>query len=378
MDTHTLDVIVVGAGIAGATAGAQLAADHKVALIEAEEAAGYHSTGRSAALWILNYGPPDVRVLTGLSRAFFESPPPGFAETPLMSHRPVLTIASADTMDDYRHVLETGTGLRELTPEAAREMVPALRPGYVAAAVIEDDTFDMDVATLHQGFLKLLRARGGRLALRSRSMRIERKAGLWEVEVTGGEVLRAPTLVNAAGAWGDEVAAQAGVATVGLQPKRRTGVIIDPAPWAVAAWPAIMDAAGTWYSRPEARTRLMVSPVDETPMPPHDVQPDELDVAIAIDRMQQALDINVTRVERSWSGLRSFVPDGSLVIGWDAVAEGFFWSIGQGGYGIQTSPAAGKLVADLVSGRDPGPAARILNDVDPNRFARTGPGTKKD
>lgn len=368
MDTHTLDVIVVGAGIAGATAGAHLAADHKVALIEAEEAAGYHSTGRSAALWIHNYGPPDVRLLTGLSRAFFDAPPPGFTETPIMSHRPVMNIATADTLAEYDHMMEIGTGLRELTPAQAAELVPALRPGYTVRAAIEDDTFDMDVATLHQGFLRMLRARGGQLALRSRSMRIERKDGMWEVEVTGGNVLRAPTLVNAAGAWGDEVAAQAGVARVGLQPKRRTGVIINPEPWVVADWPAVMDCAGTWYCRAEARTRLMVSPADETPMDPQDIQPDELDVAIAVDRMQQALDIEVKRVERSWAGLRSFVSDGSLVIGWDDTADGFFWCIGQGGYGIQTSPAAGQFTADLVSHRDPGAASPILAAVNPNRF----------
>jgi D-arginine dehydrogenase len=372
MDTHTLDVIVVGAGIAGATAGAHLAADHKVALIEAEEIAGFHSTGRSAALWILNYGPPDVRVLTGLSRAFFDAPPPGFTETPIMAHRPELNLATADTLADYDHMMEIGVGLKELTPAQAAELVPALRPGHVARAAIEDDTFDMDVAALHQGFLRTLRARGGQLALRSRSMRIERKGGLWEVEVTGGVVLRAPTLVNAAGAWGDEVAIQAGLAPIGLQPKRRTGVIINPEPWAVADWPAVMDCAGTWYCRAEARTRLMVSPADETAMDPQDIQPDELDVAIAIDRMQQALDINVTRVERSWAGLRSFVADGSLAFGWDDTAEGFFWFIGQGGYGIQTSPAAGRFAADLISHRDPGEAASIIDAVNPNRFKRPG------
>lgn len=368
MDTHALDVIVVGAGIAGATAGAHLAADHKVALIEAEEAAGYHTTGRSAALWILNYGPPDVRVLTGLSRPFFESPPEGFAETPLMAHRPVLNIATADSLAQYDRMMQIGTGLRELSAEEARALVPALRPGHVARAAIEDDTFDMDVAALHQGFLRQLRARGGRLALRARSMRIERKAGVWEVEVTGGEVLRAPILVNAAGAWGDVVAGQAGLAPLGLQPKRRTGVIINPKPWAVTDWPAVMDCAETWYCRAEARTHLMVSPVDETPMEPQDVQPDELDVAIAIDRMQQALDIEVSRVERSWAGLRSFVPDGSLAFGWAREAPGFFWFIGQGGYGIQTAPAAGRFAADLICGRDPGEAASIIAAVDPNRF----------
>jgi len=248
-------------------------------------------------------------------------------------------------------------------------MMPALRPTYAAGAAVEEIAFDIDVAALHQGFLRQAKACGSALALRSRAGRIERKDGLWHVEVTDGAVFAAPILVNAAGAWGDEVAGIAGVPTLGLQPKRRTGVIIDPAPWAVAGWPMIGDVAGTWYARPEARTRLMVSPADETPMPAHDVQPDELDVAIAIDRMQQALDIEVRRVERSWAGLRSFLPDGSLGIGWDASAEGFFWCIGQGGYGIQTSPAVGKLVADLVAGRDPGAVGGILARVSPARFA---------
>ena len=368
MDTHTTDAIIIGAGIAGATAAAQIAADRRVALIEAEDQPGYHTTGRSAAMWILNYGPADVRVLTGLSRPFFEAPPEGFTETTLMARRPLCFLAPPEQMPGLRTLLAEGIGVREISVNAARAMVPALRPDYAVGAAIEDDAFDIDVAALHQGFLRLLRRRGGILALRSRTGRIARRAGLWDVEVTGGAVFRAPVLVNAAGAWGDEVAAQAGVAPLGLQPKRRTGVIIDPAPWDVSAWPLVYDVAHTWYVRTEARTRLMVTPCDETDMKPHDVQPDELDVAIGIDRMQQALDIAVRRVERSWAGLRTFTPDRSLAIGWDPAAEGFLWSVGQGGYGIQTSPAAGRLVADLVAGRDPGPAARVLPMVNPARF----------
>jgi D-arginine dehydrogenase len=369
MDTHTTDVIVIGAGIAGATAAAQLAADHRVALVEAEEQAGFHATGRSAAMWILNYGPADVRALTGLSRAFFETPPAGFTETPLMSRRPFCFLAPPEQLPDLDALLAGGIGLREMSIAELRDKVPALRPGYAVAAAIEDDAFDMDVAALHQGFLRLLRRRGGVLALRSRTGRIERRAGAWDVEVTGGAVFRAPVVVNAAGAWGDEVAAQAGLRPLGLQPKRRTGVIIDPAPWDVTGWPLLNDVAHTWYTRPEARTKLMVTPCDETDMPAHDVQPDELDIAIGIDRMQQALDIEVRRVERAWSGLRTFTPDRSLAIGWDGAGEGFFWSVGQGGYGIQTSPAAGRLVADLIAGRDPGQAGAILAMVDPRRFA---------
>ena len=369
MDTYVTDCIVIGAGIAGASAAAFLAADRRVALIEAEEAAGYHTTGRSAALWILNYGPGDVRALTGASRGFFEAPPAGFSQARLWSGRDVLYLAADMAAAD--EVMESGVGIRRISVAAAREMVPAIREGAVVAALVEGGTFDLDVAALHQGFLGQLRRLGGVMALRSRTMRIERRAGAWEVEVVGGARFRAPVMVNAAGAWGDEVAGQAGVRAVGLVPKRRTGVIIDPAPWQPADWPALMEAREGWYGKPEARTRLMISPADETPDRAHDVQPDELDVAIAVDRMQQMLDIEVRRVERSWAGLRTFAPDGSLCFGFAPDAEGFFWCVGQGGYGIQTSPAAGRLVADLVAGREPGwldGSARIVEAIRPGRF----------
>ena len=368
MDTHAFDVIVVGAGIAGATVAAHLSADRRVALIEAEEAAGYHSTGRSAAIWILNYGPPDVRVLTGLSREFFKNPPAGFADSPILAQRPIVFLAPPEQRDHLADLLANGSGVREASLTEVTELVPALRPGYAVQAAIEDDAFDMDVAALHQGFLRLLRGHGGVLALRSRTGRIERQAGTWRVEVSGGDSFVAPIVVNTSGAWGDEVARQAGVAPIGLVPKRRTGVVIDPAPWQVTRWPMVQDVDHTWYIRPEARTKLMVSPADETDMHAHDVAPDELDVAIAIDRMQQALDIEVRRIDHSWAGLRTFTPDRSLAFGWDGAAEGFFWCVGQGGYGIQTSPAAGRLVADVISGRDPGPAGAILPAIDPRRF----------
>ena len=367
METHPFDAVVIGAGIAGAAAAAHLARDRRVALVEAEDAAGYHSTGRSAAIWILNYGPPDVRALTGLSRAFFESPPPGFAGTPILARRPVLFLAPPHQQARLGRMLAEGTGLCEISVSDAHAMLPPLRPGYAVQAAIEDDAFDMDVATLHQGFLRQVRANGV-LALRSRTGRIGRQGGQWHVHVAGGDVFTAPIVVNAAGAWGDEVARQAGVAPLGLVPKRRTAAVIDPAPWQPAAWPLVQDADHTWYARPEARTRLMVSPADETPLHPHDVAPDDLDVATAIDRMQQALDIPVQRVEHSWAGLRTFTPDGSLAIGWDAEVSGFFWCVGQGGYGIQTSPAAGRLVADVIAGRDPGPAGVVLPATSPRRF----------
>lgn len=368
MDAQSFDIIVIGAGIAGGTAAAHLAPDHRIALLEMEEAAGYHTTGRSAALWIGSYGPPDARVLAGLSRSFLESPPPEFAPAPLMTRRPVLYLVPAEQETVFRTMLAQVPGVREISVAEARAMLPALKPDYPITVGIEPDSFDVDVAALHQGYLRRLRGHGGTLALRSRADRIERHNGEWHVTVSGGAVFTAPVLVNTAGAWGDEVARLAGAGAIGLQPKRRTVAIIDPGKWEVAGWPTVNDLWHTWYSRPEARTKLLVSPADETPMHPHDVRPEELDIAIGIDRMQRALDIEVRRIEHSWAGLRTFTPDGSFAIGWDGAAEGFFWCVGQGGFGIQTSKAAGQLVADVISGRDPGPAGAILERVNPRRF----------
>src|SRR5205823_805145 len=184
------DVVVIGAGIAGSTSAAALAADRRVSLIEAEEAAGYHTTGRSAAVWILNYGPPDVRRLTGLSRAFFEAPPVGFTDYPMMSRRPVVFLAPQEQSVRLEQMLAEGLGLRPISIDAVRAMAPALRPEYAVAAAIEEDAFDMDVAALHQGFLRQLRARGGVLALRNRAGRIERRNAMWDVHTTTGDVFR--------------------------------------------------------------------------------------------------------------------------------------------------------------------------------------------
>jgi D-arginine dehydrogenase len=368
MTNHDFDIAVIGAGMAGATAAAFLSAGKRVALIEAEDVAGYHTTGRSAAIWIQNYGPPDVRALTRWSRSFYQSPPPGFSDIPLIRQRSVLTLASKAQLPELENALATGQGIRRATIQEAHALVPALRSGYLAGAAMEEDAFDMDVAAIHQGFLRMLRTNGGVLGLRNRAGRIEQRGDVWDIETASGTVFRAPVVVNASGAWGDAVATLAGAAPLGLQPCRRTAAIIDPSPFDVSGWPMIVDVGEEWYARPEARTRLMVSPADATPTHPHDVQPEEIDVAIGIDRMQQALDIPVRRVEHSWAGLRTFTPDGSLAFGWDPDVAGFFWCVGQGGYGIQTAPAAGRFVADLVLRRDPGDAASLVADVAPGRF----------
>jgi D-arginine dehydrogenase len=366
------DVVVIGAGMAGASVAAFLSEHCRVALLEAEEAAGYHTTGRSAALWTANYGPRDVRLLTQLSRAFFETPPEGFTAVPLLRPRPVLFLAQTHQLPDLDQALAEGAGLRRITTDEARTMLPPLRDGYAAAAAVEDDAFDLDVSAIHQGFLRQLRTRNGILALRNRAGLITRASGAWQVETSSGAVFQAGIVVNAAGAWGDEVAEMAGAAPIGLLPKRRTAAIVDPSPWDAEHWPMVLDVGEAWYARPEARTRLMVSPADETLSHPHDVQPEEIDIATGIDLMQRALAIEVRRVEHSWAGLRTFTPDGSLAFGWDHGQSGFFWCVGQGGYGIQTSPAAGRLAADLVLGRGPGDAAPVVGAVDPRRFQRTG------
>ncbi|MBV8592205.1 MAG: FAD-binding oxidoreductase [Acetobacteraceae bacterium] len=368
MDRQIFDVVVIGAGIAGATTAAALAPTHRVALLEAEAQPGYHSTGRSAAIWVLNYGPPAVRRLSWLSRPFFEHPPPGFSVNPLLRRRGFVFLAPPEQKPRLDAFVQEGQELRLISIPELRALVPALRPEYAVAAAIEDNAFDMDVAAIHQGFLRQVRAHGGVLITNARTERIERRGGLWQLRTSADLCVSAGILVDAAGAWGDVVAKQAGVRPLGLTPCRRTAAIIDPAPWDVEAWPRVGDVDHTWYVRPEARSKLLVTPADETPMPPHDVQPEEIDIALGIDRMQQALDIPVQRVEHAWAGLRTFTPDRNLAIGWDPAAHGFFWCVGQGGYGIQTSPAAGRLAADLIAGRDPGEASDLAAALDPRRF----------
>jgi len=366
--SEAFDVVVIGAGIVGASVSAGLGATHRVALVEQEALAGFHTTGRSAAIWIRNYGPPDVRVLTGLSYDFYQNPPADIGTDRLAIGRRVLYLAPVEQTPALDALIAQDLGIEEISLGLAKELCPAIIDGYAVRAGLESDGFDMDVAALHQFYLRRARAAGGQLLLRHKAARIERKGGVWAVETSGGTVITAPIVVNAAGAWGDEVARIAGLAPIGLVPCRRTAAIIDPGPYDVEHWPLVQSAAHDWYARTEARTRLMVTPCDETPDVPHDVQPDELDIAIGIDRMQRALNIDVRRVEHSWAGLRTFTPDRSLAFGWDNTAPGFFWCVGQGGYGIQTAPAASALVTAMVKGEDPGAAGRIIAAIDPMRF----------
>jgi len=347
------DFLVVGAGMAGSSAAYELAALGSVILIEREDMPGYHTTGRSAAVFTEAYGNRAIRGLTTASRAFYDAPPEGFGEDPLLSPIGALFIGRDDqraTLQEHYeacHALVPSVAL--IDGDEARRLVPILRPGYAAGAVHEPDAMGIDVNALHQGYLRGLKARGGALVTDAELTGLARQSGVWRAETRAG-AYEAPVVVNAAGAWCDVVAELAGAKPVGLVPKRRTAFIFDaPEGTDPMSWPLMADIDEEFYIKPDSG-RLLGSPADETPMPPQDIQPDELDIAIAVDRIEKATTVTVKRIHNKWAGLRSFVADKTLVAGFDAEAEGFFWLAGQGGYGIQTAPAMGKITAALAAG----------------------------
>ncbi|HEY1075454.1 MAG TPA: FAD-dependent oxidoreductase [Fontimonas sp.] len=350
---HQTDVIVVGAGIAGVGMAAQLGSDRRVVVLEQEAQPGYHTTGRSAAVFAESYGGTTVRQLTRGSRGFFADPPAGFAEHPLLTPRGFLFIAR----HDQREALEAFAALpdmrataRRLDPAAACAHMPLLRREYVADALLDHGASDIDVHALLQGYVAMLRRNGGRIVGNARVTGIERSTGGWRVSSEAG-LFEAPLLVNAAGAWADELAALAGVAAIGLQPMRRTAALVDvPSSEGMAQWPLTIDIDETFYFKPDAG-RLLISPGDETPSEPCDASPDDLDLAIAVERIETATTLDIRRMHSRWAGLRSFVGDRSPVAGFAPDAAGFFWLAGQGGYGIQTAPALSRAAAALLLDR---------------------------
>lgn len=346
------DVIIVGAGIAGASAGYFLSETHNVLLLEREEQPGYHSTGRSAALFTETYGNASIRALTTGARPFFEAPPPDFADAPLLTPRGLLFVGRADqqaALDrQYAEVSQLARDIRRISATECRAICPVLREDYVAGGLVEPDCMDIDVASLHQGYLKGLRARGGEILNDAEVLRIAAAPGGWAVETRAGGFVT-PVLINAAGAWADSLAALAGLPPLCLVPKRRTVIRIEAPAGVGGAWPMVVDADEELYFKPDAGS-LLVSPADETPSPPCDAQPEELDIAIAIDRLEKMTTLPVRRPSHKWAGLRTFAPDKTLVAGFEPGADGFLWLAGQGGYGIQTSPSMGRIAAALVRG----------------------------
>ena len=349
----TVDFLVIGAGIAGASTAYFLAPHGRTLVIERESHPGFHSTGRSAALFSETYGTPQVRALSRASRPFFEAWQHGFSQVPILSPRGALMVGTPGS----DALLETElAAMRRITPEVSRleaadvlARVPVLRESITGAAILEPDACDIDVHALHQGFLRGLRARGGEVLCDAPIDAIERGASGWTVR-SGDRRWQAAVLVNAAGAWADRVAIMAGVRPIGLQPKRRTAfTFAPPAGLDTRHWPAVLALDESWYFKPDAGV-LLGSPANADPVDPHDVQAEELDVATAIHRIESASSLTIRRPIRIWAGLRSFVADGDLVGGPAPDDPAFCWVAAQGGYGIQTSAAMGEACAALARG----------------------------
>ena len=356
------DIIVIGAGIAGVSAAAELAATARVIVLEREPQPGYHATGRSAAFFVVSYGNAAVRAITAASEPFYRSPPQGFTDVPLIRPRPCVFFGRPDQRAAMKSLHDEVPSLQELTPEQVREQVPVILPGYLEGGLLDDSGGDLDVDAILQGFLRRLRERGGKLLSGREVQGLSRNNGLWKV-ITGDETLSAPLVVNAAGAWADEIARLAGLDPLGLQPKRRTAMLIGaPQGHDITGWPLMVNVEEEFYFKPDAGA-LLLSPADETPSPPCDAQPEELDVALAVDRFETATGLEISRVTHRWAGLRTFAPDKTFVAGFDPRTEGFFWLAGQGGYGVQTSPGMAQLATALITGSSPLEQAGVGDDL---------------
>lgn len=363
------DVAIIGAGMAGASLAAELSGECSVLLLEAEEFPGYHSTGRSAAFWSETYGGPAIQPLTTASRAFLATPPDEFSEKGFLIPRGSLHIGTAESEGEAAAMLadfaDSPVLLDRVEPSEIDRYLSGRRDGW-DVALWEPDCCDIDVAGLHQAYLRAASANGCKPLCRARVRSLSYRDGRWLIETEAGP-FEATVIVNAAGAWADTIAQMAGVRPLGIQPYRRTVVQLQVSPAAPADLPLVVGLDGSFYFKPEAGGRLWLSPHDEIETPPCDAAPEELDVATAIARFEEVVDWKIERLERKWAGLRSFAPDRKPVIGRDAAVENFFWLAGQGGFGIQTAPAVAKLAADVLLDRKTDPkldAAQYL----PERF----------
>jgi D-arginine dehydrogenase len=365
------DVAIVGAGMAGASLAAEISGEASVVLIEAEAHPGYHSTGRSAAFWSESYGGPLIQPLTSASGRFLAGPPPDFADEPFLAARGALHIADsagAARLDAVEREFAGAVPFVRIGADDLRTRIAGLGAQW-ERALWEPSCADIDVARLHSAYLKKARRNGAELVTDARLAKADRSGRGWRIETARGTI-DAKMVVDAAGAWADEVAGLCGIEPLGIRPYRRTLAQLRIDPPVPAALPLVIDALGRFYFKPESGGRLWLSPHDETACDPADCAPEEYDVALAVDRLERAVDWRVERVERSWAGLRSFAPDRLPVYGYEPGRSDFFWFAGQGGFGIQTAPAAAKLAAALLLGRCPDPLAEGINPApyDPGRF----------
>ncbi len=353
--TKTTDIIIIGGGIAGISAAARLAPEARVIVLEGEPHLAYHSTGRSAATYILNYGNTPIRALNAASKAPLEGALLGQS---VLSPRGMLLLIKEGDEDHLTDFLQGSDGIENLTTPEVQKIVPLVRGDLIVGGVYEPDAQDIDVDLLLQGCARLARDDGAQIVMSAPVTAITQQASTWTVRTLEGDY-EAPVVINAAGAWADVIAGLAGVDTIGLQPKRRSAVMMPvPEGLDMTGWPLFGDIAEDWYAKPDGN-RLLISPADADPVPPQDAWPDDMVLAEGLDRFSTMVDIPLVRPTHSWAGLRSFVPDGTPVCGFDPEAEGFFWLAGQGGYGVQTSPALSRLAADLVLGQ----ASELQADV---------------
>lgn len=357
--------MIIGGGIAGVTAAAHLAPRGSVVVLETEASLAYHTTGRSAAVFVVNYGTVGSRPLAVASRAFLEHPPPGSTDRELLADRGVLWIADETQEERLRTMASDatipGSEAQMISGAAAVEMVPALRPDIVTAGMLEANARDIDVAGLHQAFVRIARGHGAVMHTNSPVRTVSRDGSGWKV-TTDSDSFGTQIVVNASGAWGDAVAGLADVAPIGLEPRRRTAFMV-PGSERFARWPLVVDTDHRFYFKPDG-VQLLCSLGEEEPTEPGDPRPRMEDVALAIERINETTDLGIRSVNSQWVGLRTFAPDGNLVIGEDPIAPGFFWLVGQGGIGIATSPAAGSLLACLATGESISPEL-VAAGVDP-------------
>lgn len=375
-DSNTT-IIIIGGGIAGVSAAHFLAkrlGGERITVVEAEAQLAHHTTGRSAAILIENYGALPVRALTKASLDFLRTPPPDLVDGPVLSPRGSLFAATPEEHDEVERLVSdakaSDVDQRELNQQESAEICPMLREGVHERVLYEPAASDIDVAGLHQAFVRGFRKSGGTILTSHRVETLSRTGDGWRVDFVGQDSdeatqpLECQIVINASGAWGDVVAELAGLRPLGLQPMRRTAFMVASPFKDSEDWPIVSDAKHSWYAKPDG-PQFLCSPADETPSEPCDAKPEELDVALAIDRINGATTLGIRSVASSWAGLRSFVPDRALVIGPDPTDSSFVWLVGQGGIGIQTSPGAGQLVADLVATGQPGEAFAELNlDLD--------------
>jgi D-arginine dehydrogenase len=369
--TNHSDFLVIGAGIAGVSVAAQLAEHASVSILEMEERPAYHTTGRSAATFEPNYGPRPILALTRASAAFFNDSTPGFAEGKLLTPRSSLFLEPDGQAEAAQAFLGFATNVQELGPVELVQALPVLRPNYARRGFLDSSTGDLDVDLIFGGFMKQFKARGGKLVLSATAQALSRTGNLWTVKTPHGE-FSAPVIINASGAWGDELAKLAGIKPLGLVPKRRSiGVIPIEGHEGFMAWPMATDCGETWYAKPQSG-KMIVSSADATPVDPHDAYADDMAIAEGVERLMQATTIQVNRLEHSWGGLRTFATDGCPVVGFDPSTDGFFWLVGQGGYGIQSAPALSRTAAALAMRHnvpeDVMAHGLVLSEISPNRL----------